>query len=142
VAQVFPLFSWCVSGQPWPFLPLVSVSIRVFPRLSRRPFRLQLSTIVIVVCEPVRSAPRCQLTLACRSSRRRHTPAAVGITTHAHCPRSLSHAFTLRERRPGFIFHLRTSELTRGPPLRLTMLTVRVTRLFEWRPSIRPPPTP
>jgi hypothetical protein len=45
---------------------------------------------------------RRQLTLAFRPSRRR-TLTAVGITTHAHRPQSLSRAFSLRERRPGFI---------------------------------------
>ena len=90
--------------------PLVSLA---------RPIRLQPSIIATAVQEPVHSTPTPSAYTVFRSLRRRHTLATAGITNHVHRPQPLSRASpsgTSLELYP----HLRTLELSRGRPLRLT----------------------
>ena len=98
----FPLRLVCVSGQPRPFLCLVSVSVVCSLDSLARPSFRHLSSP---------ASRRCMST-------------AVGITTHVHRPSSPPRTSSLRERRPGLPC-LRTPELTRGHPCRVTMPLMR-----------------
>ena len=90
---------------PFPFLCLCASLGNRGPPLSR--FRPCACSFVLLTCP------------ATVSSCRYRSLAAAGITTRAHRPTSLRARPPLGTL-PSFIFTLRTSELTRGRPCRVT----------------------